>query len=136
MSSRRDKPVSSARTPCPCGRGVPLGECCGPFLAGKNAPTAEHLMRSRYTAFAVGDADHLSRTWHPSTRPATLDLDPVQRWTGLEVLHTTGGSFLHTEGTVEFRAHSVYRGEAEVMHEHSRFVREDGAWFYLDAAGQ
>jgi SEC-C motif-containing protein len=92
-------------------------------------------MRSRYTAFALGDTAYLLRTWHPSARPASLELDPTTRWTGLEVLRTTGGGFLHTEGTVEFRAHYIESGRAEVMHEHSRFVREDGAWRYLDSAG-
>ena len=135
MVRRRQNSVHSTDTACPCGRGIPLGECCGVFLAGRSAPTAEQLMRSRYTAFAVGDAAYLLRTWHPSTRPATLDLDPDTRWTGLEILHTTGGGFLHTEGTVEFRAHSSHRGVPDSMHEHSRFVRENGEWFYLDADG-
>lgn len=92
-------------------------------------------MRSRYTAFVLRDTAHLLRTWHPSSRPASLDLDPGTRWTGLEVLRTTGGGFLHTEGTVEFRAHYTESGSADVLHEHSRFVREDGVWLYLDATG-
>ena len=90
-------------------------------------------MRSRYSAFAVGDTGYLLRTWHPSTRPAALDLEPAQRWTRLEILKTTGGSAFHTEGTVEFRAHYTLHGHADSQHEHSRFVREDGAWVYLDA---
>lgn len=90
-------------------------------------------MRSRYTAFVVGDAEYLRRTWHPSTRPARLDLDTDRQWIGLEILGTTGGGFLNTEGTVEFRAHSVQRGRPDIQHEHSRFIREDGAWFYVDA---
>jgi len=89
-------------------------------------------MRSRYTAFAVGDTAHLLRTWHPSTRPRSLELDPEQRWTGLEVLHSTGGGFLHTSGTVEFRAHWTENGIPGSMLEHSRFVRENGDWLYLD----
>ena len=90
-------------------------------------------MRSRYTAFAVGNVDHLNRTWHPTGRPARLELDPDQRWTGLEILRTTGGGFLHTEGTVEFRARYTFDGDEDVMHERSRFVRVDGRWVYLDA---
>ncbi|MGI9210177.1 MAG: YchJ family protein [Rhodococcus sp. (in: high G+C Gram-positive bacteria)] len=135
MVRRRQNSVHSADTACPCGRGIPLGECCGVFLAGRSAPTAEQLMRSRYTAFFLGDVDYLRRTWHPSTRPARLDLDPEQHWTGLEILHTTGGGFLHAEGTVEFRAHWTHVGVSDSMHEHSRFVRENGDWLYLDADG-
>ena len=62
-------------------------------------------MRSRYTAFARGDVDHLLRTWHPSTRPTTLTLDPAIRWTQLEVLDRVGGGLFDTDGVVEFRAH-------------------------------
>jgi SEC-C motif-containing protein len=89
-------------------------------------------MRSRYSAFAVGDAAYLLATWHPSTRPRTLVLDPAVRWTGLEVLATTGGTLLAAEGTVEFRAHSVVDRVVGAQHENSRFVRECGRWLYLD----
>lgn len=89
-------------------------------------------MRSRYTAFAVGDPAYLLATWHPSTRPPSLELDPGVRWTGLEVLATSGGSLLMTEGVVEFRAHYVHRGAAGSQHERSRFRRQDGRWRYLD----
>lgn len=91
-------------------------------------------MRSRYTAFAVGDVAYLERTWHSSTRPRHLELDRATRWTKLEILGSTGGGAFHTEGTVEFRAHYRDRGGAEQsMHENSSFVREDGAWVYLSA---
>ena len=83
-------------------------------------------MRSRYSAFAVGDEDYLLATWHPSTRPASLDLDPEQRWTHLEVLSHTGGTPFQTTGTVEFRAHYRWQGHRDELHENSRFVREDG----------
>jgi SEC-C motif-containing protein len=89
-------------------------------------------MRSRYSAFAVGDAGYLLATWHPATRPGRLDLDDEVRWTGLDVLATTAGSLLGAEGTVEFRAHYVRDGRTGAQHENSRFVREDGAWRYLD----
>lgn len=110
------------------------GDCCAAFHRGRaTAPTPERLMRSRYSAFAVGDTGYLLRTWHPTTRPAGLDLDPAQRWTGLEILGTGGGSAFHAEGTVEFRAHYTRHGRADSQYEHSRFVREDGQWVYLDA---
>jgi SEC-C motif-containing protein len=118
---------------CPCGGGLPLAECCGPLLDGtRTAATAEQLMRSRYSAFALDDAGYLRATWHPRTRPATLDLDAGVRWTGLDVLATTGGSPLESEGTVEFRAHHVVGGRSGAQHERSRFVREHGRWLYVD----
>ena len=118
---------------CPCSSGLPYAECCGRLHDGTaTAATAEQLMRSRYSAFAVGDAAYLRATWHSSTRPGAVDLDPRIRWTGLEVLGATGGGLLAREGTVEFRAHSVVDRAAGTQHEDSRFVREDGAWRYLD----
>ncbi|WP_158580023.1 YchJ family protein [Geodermatophilus marinus] len=118
---------------CPCGTGSPYDECCGPLHAGAPAATAEQLVRSRYSAFVVGDTGYLLATWHPSTRPRTLDPDPAVRWTGLEVLATTGGGLLAGEGTVEFRASWVVDREPGAQHEVSRFVRDGGAWRYLDA---
>ncbi|MGY1744221.1 YchJ family protein [Blastococcus sp. SYSU D00695] len=118
---------------CPCGTGLVLAECCGRLHEGTaSAATAEQLMRSRYSAFAVGDAAYLLATWHPSTRPTSLELDPQVRWTGLEVLATGGGSMLAAEGTVEFRASWVRDGRRGAQHEDSRFVREGGRWSYLD----
>lgn len=118
---------------CPCGGGLPFAECCGPLLAGtRSAATAEQLMRSRYSAFARGDTPYLLASWHPRTRPATLAVDTDVRWTGLDVLATSGGSPLESEGTVEFRAHHVVAGEPGAQHERSRFVRERGRWLYVD----
>ncbi|MET8785231.1 YchJ family metal-binding protein [Streptomyces sp. NPDC004589] len=114
---------------CPCGLPGPYEGCCGRFHAGAAAaPTAEALMRSRYSAFVKGDAGYLLRTWHPGTRPERLDLDPGTRWTGLEVLETSAGSAFHTTGTVTFRA--SYRSGS--LQERSRFERLDGAWVYVD----
>jgi SEC-C motif-containing protein len=114
---------------CPCGTGLPYPECCGRLHDGTaTAATAEQLMRSRYSAFVVGDPAYLQQTWHPSTRPRSLQLDPDVRWTGLEIVATTGGAMLDTEGTVEFRAHRVGGVQSEL----SRFRRENGRWFYLD----
>lgn len=121
------------RRRCPCGSGLPHPECCGRLHGGAvTAATAEQLMRARYSAFALGEADYLLSTWHPTTRPRTLDLDPGVRWTRLDVLSTGGGGLLDREGTVEFRARYVASGRVGAQHEISRFVREGGAWHYLD----
>lgn len=91
-------------------------------------------MRSRFTAFALGDEAHLLRSWHPSTRPVSVQLVSGQRWTALEVLATVAGELLDREGEVEFRAHYERRGRPGVLHELSRFVRDDeGRWVYLGA---
>ncbi|MEV0234992.1 YchJ family metal-binding protein [Nonomuraea sp. NPDC050786] len=119
---------------CPCGLPTPYQDCCGKLHRGAAAAaTAEQLMRSRFSAFGVGDAAYLLRTWHPAARPASLDLDRKVRWVRLEVLETTGGSVVHTEGTVRFRAHYTERGRAGVLEENSRFVRLEGRWVYAGA---
>jgi SEC-C motif-containing protein len=80
-----DTPARDAG-PCPCGSGVPFAACCGPLLDGQPAPTPERLMRSRFTAFRVGDAAYLQRTWHPRTRPPAVELDAGVRWQRLEIV--------------------------------------------------
>jgi SEC-C motif-containing protein len=117
--------------PCPCGLGDDYDSCCGRFHGGVAAPTAELLMRSRYSAFAVGDAGYLLRTWHPSGRPRALRLDPARRWTRLAVLETHDGGLFDATGTVRFRAMYVHDGQRGVLAETSRFVREDRCWVYL-----
>ncbi|TDD14181.1 YchJ family protein [Nonomuraea diastatica] len=119
---------------CPCGLPTPYQDCCGRFHRGEAAAaTAEQLMRSRFSAFAKGDEAYLLRTWHPSARPARLGPDRKMRWVRLEVLESTGGSVVHAEGTVRFRAHYVERGRVGEQEEHSRFVRYDGRWVYAGA---
>ena len=88
-------------------------------------------MRSRYSAFAVGDAGYLLRTWHPSRRPAGLALDPDTEWKRLAVLDTEEGGMFDQTGTVTFRAVYVHDGQRGVLAEKSRFVRQDGRWVYL-----
>lgn len=87
-------------------------------------------MRSRYAAFVVRDRDHLLRTWSSAQRPGRLHFDDALRWTGLEILGSTGGTAFHSTGTVEFRAHFEHRGVAGVHDENSLFIREDGQWVY------
>ncbi|NGY59999.1 preprotein translocase [Lentzea sp. NEAU-D13] len=88
-------------------------------------------MRSRYSAFAVSDEDYLLRTWAARNRPSSAGIDATDRWLKLEILATENGGMFHSEGVVEFRAHYV----GGVVHERSRFVRENGQWVYLEAEG-
>ena len=118
---------------CHCGLPSPYDACCGRLHLGAAAATAEALMRSRYSAFARGDSDYLLRSWHSTTRPAFVELDPDQVWDGLVVLSTTGGGLFDQEGTVAFRALYTHRGATSELRENSRFVREDGRWVYLTA---
>ena len=118
---------------CPCLSGLPYEECCESFHLGKaDAPTAERLMRSRYTAYAKSLPQYLLRTWHASTRPATLVLEEGVRWYRLDILSRTRGGMLDTEGTVEFTAHYRVDGISGSQHELSSFVREGGRWYYVD----
>jgi SEC-C motif domain protein len=125
---------------CPCGSGEPYADCCGPLHRGRatglvTAPTAERLMRSRFSAFAVGDAAYLLLTWHPTTRPASLELDPEQKWGRLEILGTTAGREHDLTGTVAFVAHfhDAAKGQAGRQYENSAFRRDAGQWFYVAA---
>jgi len=120
---------------CPCLSGETYGACCRPFHVGEAlAPTAERLMRSRYSAYVVGNGDYLLATWHPRTAPAELDLDPQQRWFRLDILATHRGGMLDTTGTVEFVARYRLGGEAGAQHEVSAFIRLGRRWLYVDAA--
>jgi len=122
--------------PCPCGSGHAHGRCCARWHAGEAAPDAEALMRSRYCAYVTGNADYLLATWHADTRPQALSLDdaPGQRtqWLGLDVKRhrVTGADTAEVEFVARYR---VGGGSAVRLAEHSRFVREDGRWYYLDA---
>lgn len=126
--------------PCPCGRTDTRGkvfayeDCCGRWLEhfdSAPAPDAEALMRSRYSAFVRERADYLLATWHPSFRPSSIGLDPGTRWLGLEVRAFTPVDADHA--TVSFVARQRgASGRAERLAETSRFLREDGRWFYLD----
>ncbi|UPL15772.1 YchJ family protein [Microbacterium galbinum] len=123
--------TDSAR--CPCGSGDLFGGCCGPILrAETTAPTAERLMRSRYTAFVIGDVAHLRATWHASTRPASIEIEPDLRWRRLVVLDREAGGPFDRAGVVEFAAHWLQDGARGVLHERSRFVREERRWLYVD----
>lgn len=125
-------PVVADGDACPCGSGDRFDACCAPILRGAPTPTAERLMRSRYTAFVVGDARHLALSWHPRTRPVSIEPDPGVRWTRLEIVGSVDGAEGDDEGVVEFRAHWLDGRERGTLHERSRFARHRGAWCYVD----
>ena len=128
----------SSADACPCGRTGSFGRldyasCCGRFLdGGADAPDAQALMRSRYTAYALRRNDYLLATWDPAHRPDTLDDSAGTTWLGLEVLdhQVLDGDHAEVEFIARFRAAT---GPARALRERSRFVRRDGRWLYLDA---
>lgn len=115
---------------CPCGTGLEYRSCCRPYHDGRPAPTAETLMRSRYSAFVTGDEDYLLDTWDPQTRPASLSLqDMPVRFYRLDILRVSGGGLLDDHGVVEFEA--FYRGaDTGSQTELSQFRRAGSRWFY------
>jgi SEC-C motif-containing protein len=118
---------------CPCGSRRSYAECCEPFHLGHAAPTAEALMRSRYSAFARGLTPYLLSTWHPATRPGRLRLDAGMTWRALQIVDTVDGGPADQTGVVEFRAIARSAdGERHVQHERSTFTRVDGRWLYVD----
>ena len=118
---------------CPCGSTKPYTDCCAHYVDGSEpAPTAEALMRSRYTAYTLRSEDYLLATWHPSTCPASLGLaeEVATKWIALEVKRHEQQDAGHA--IVEFIACYKVNGRAHRLHEVSRFVREVGKWFYVD----
>lgn len=129
----KNRPHPAAAQACPCG-GHDYATCCGRFIAQQQLPqTPEELMRSRYTAYTLGDEDYVRATWYARTLPdgPLVSSEPGMKWLGLEVRrHAAAGD----EGTVEFVARYRVGGRAQRMHEVSRFVREEGRWYYLDGS--
>jgi SEC-C motif-containing protein len=131
---KKHRPGADA-APCLCGSQRAYAECCGALHTGATAPTAEALMRSRYSAYVMALEPYLLATWHASTRPAQLDLaaDEKAQWLGLEIKRQqdTGNDTASVE-FVEFVARYKTGGRAHRLHETSRFVREEGRWYYID----
>ena len=116
--------------PCPCGSGTALMACCEPYInSTKSAPTAEALMRSRYTAYVHHDEQYLLNSWHHSTRPDCIELDRSTQWLRLKII---ASDYDH----VEFVAIYRIQGKAYRLHEISRFINEDDQWFYVDGSIQ
>lgn len=119
---------------CPCGSDKSYSECCAPLHRGEScAASAEELMRSRYSAYVTLDASYLTSTWHKTTRPTDLELEPT-KWLGLKITSTEKGLASDSEGWVTFVARYKINGRAHRLEEKSFFKKEDGVWFYVDAA--
>lgn len=119
-----------AASPCPCGNGA-YADCCEPLHDGiRAARTAEELMRSRYSAFAIGLSDYVFRTWHPRTRPQDVSIDGLT-WSDLRILSTVEGGEDDDEGVVEFSATYAIGPLKGEVHEHSGFLRHAGRWHYV-----
>ena len=135
-----ESPPGPPPGPCPCGRvdlrskPIAYALCCGRYVDhfdDSPAPDAESLMRSRYTAFVRERADHLLATWAATTRPSELSFDAGAKWLGLTIrARAVRGA---DQAEVEFVARSRdATGRAHRLHERSRFVREEGRWYYVD----
>ena len=119
--------------PCPCGGDTDYANCCARYVGGEApAPTAEALMRSRYSAFALGKEAYLLASWHPKTRPSKVSLDPAQKWIGLSIKSTERGGAADKTGVVEFVARFKVDGKGHRLHEKSRFEQIAGQWYYLE----
>ncbi len=122
---------------CPCGSSQPLEKCCGKYHGGEAAPTAEALMRSRYTAFVLGLGDYLYETLADNQRD---DFDVAEfnasaaetKWQGLEIRNASAGGETDETGTVEFVATYKSQGQQIQHHELAMFTRENGRWVFAD----
>ena len=124
--------------PCPCGSGRESDLCCQPVLSGEQtAPSAEALMRARYTAFTTADVAFLTRSLHPAHRQdhdeaATRRWAEKSEWLGLEIVDTSGGEASDDEGEVEFIATFKDRETIRRHHERSQFKKEGGVWYFVE----
>ncbi len=122
---------------CPCGSRQTYQECCEPFHNGNVAPTAEKLMRSRYSAFEKGQLDYLATTLTEESRK-DYDAAETAQWAGqaiwkkLEVVKVNGGLEKDDAGTVEFKAYFKIEGQHQIHHELAHFTKQDGRWYYVN----
>lgn len=125
--------ADSKRESCHCGLPGSYQDCCGRYVSGDQvAPTAESLMRSRYSAYVECDDTYLRASWHRDTRPSRVRCDPDQRWLGLSIKAIDAGGDQDNHGTVEFVARFKVHGKGHRLHERSRFEKIDDRWYYLD----
>ncbi|NOS73365.1 MAG: YchJ family protein [Methyloglobulus sp.] len=119
---------------CLCGSGIEYDQCCGMFHSGDKSPTtAETLMRSRFTAYALDKTDYILATWDASVHPEKMDFSNENLdWQRLEIISTKKGGTKDNKGIVEFKAFYLNSGEEYMLHEISRFTKSNGRWFYVD----
>lgn len=123
---------------CPCGSDKSYEECCGPFINGtEDAPTAETLMKSRYSAFVKAEIDYLYRTISNDQQKdfnfeETEDWAKNSEWKGLEIIETVEGGAEDNKGTVEFVARFKQNNQEVSHHEIASFEKMDGKWFFMD----
>lgn len=126
----------NAETFCLCGSGIEYKQCCGSFHSGDKLPaTAEALMRSRFTAYALDKTQYVQDTWDASTRPKPEKTHFAEEnidWQRLEIIDTKKGGINDSKGIVEFKAYYMNNGEEYMLHEISRFAKTNGRWFYVD----
>jgi len=122
---------------CQCGSGIGYAQCCEPFHTGEKLPeTAVALMRSRYSAYCLRNSDYLLTTWEPAKRPKSIDFSKENViWLRLEIGETEKGGSKDNKGVVSFKAFFSQDDEDFVMRETSRFVKNNGQWFYSDGVG-
>lgn len=115
---------------CPCDSKASYIGCCGLYHSGQIAPSALALMRSRYSAYVINNSLYLYQTWHVSTRSTHIEADEEAKWLGLRIKGSTLIDAHHAE--VEFVARYKLAGKAYRLQERSRFVHEQGFWWYVD----
>lgn len=128
-----------AQDRCPCGSGLTVNVCCGPFIDGTSHPkTAENLMRSRYTAYVLQNIGYLKETLWPKYQDGfdaveTAKWAASNHWAGLSVLETEKGGEADREGIVLFEAKYLAEGQLKTHRERSRFRKKAGRWYYIEA---
>lgn len=123
---------------CPCCSGKEFRDCCESIIENQSAPTAEQLMRSRYTAYCLEQVDYILSTTHSKTRKQYHVADIAQwakesNWQQLKVLKTEKGGVSDLEGIVEFKAYYLdAKGKQQIHHEQSFFEKQNGQWYYVE----
>lgn len=123
---------------CPCGSNRKFAQCCNRYLSGaKPAPIAEALMRSRYTAYTLGNVDYILATWAQQTRQSVNSASLVKscnetEYLSLKIIAKNAGTRKHSQGQVEFEVKFKHLGKLQTHQETSNFIKQDGLWYYLD----
>lgn len=126
---------------CPCGSESTVETCCLPYIRGKKKPdTAEQLLRSRYTAFTLGEIDYILNTHHSKTRHEVKreeieDWSKQSEWLGLKIVQKEAGEANDGTGSIVFCAGYQAEGKVNEHWEQSLFEKENGEWRFLDARG-